>query len=113
MEAVAGREITGTGPPTINRYHHDLSRRTTSPFLLRAGGGHQAALIAPEDSRRAKVISLFPIPRFPRNYPAHPASRVGHIAVVAGNDVNVQLGHRLPCGRPVIDSNVEAVGLRP
>lgn len=46
-----------------------------------------------------------------RDDASHPAFRVGHIAFVSRDNMDVQVKNSLPRGSPNINAEVEAVGL--
>jgi len=47
----------------------------------------------------------------PGQYPAHAAARVWPVSGKAGDEVDVQVGYGLACCRPIIDADIETVGL--
>ena len=54
-------------------------------------------------------VTLTPIAGLRRDHPTDSAPRIGRIASVSGDDVDVSVHHRLSCRLPVVDSDVEAV----
>jgi len=57
--------------------------------------------------------SSIPIRRAFGQDPANTASRIGHITVEAGDDVNVRVFHGLAGGSAVVDPDIEAIGIQP
>ncbi len=58
--------------------------------------------------KNALVTALiFPVPRFRGKYPSDPASRVGGVAPIARNQMDVNVGHSLAGDRAVIYADVE------
>jgi hypothetical protein len=53
-----------------------------------------------------------PIPSFIRNDPPDAATRIGHVAVTPGNYVNMSVEDCLASGFPVVQPDVEGVGVQ-
>lgn len=55
------------------------------------------------------AAGVLPIRCTLRDDPSHAPSGFGHIALVTGNQVKVDVTHRLPAGNADVDTDVEAV----
>ena len=55
--------------------------------------------------------TLAPVVGFFWNDPSYPTTGICLIAVVAWNQVDVEMRHRLPCGGSVVDADVVALGI--
>ncbi len=53
---------------------------------------------------------ILPVNRLVREYPANAASRVGHVALVSGDQVDMQMKDDLTGCQAVVDADIEAIG---